>query len=225
MKARKGMAAAGLMAAASLVGLGLAWNAGLFSGAADARAAESAAMREESARRAELLACTEVYLRHETKEMRVANGETLAGLLTRAGASSTDTNAVLTSIADVYNPRRLRPGQSISLYFQRDDGQARLTGVAFRSEPGASVAANRTLGAVLLDQETHEGRVQEIQRTAYAHPRGVFGETQPLTDFGKRAVLEKAQPHRVALRVLQLRHRLVEDDPQCFPVHLAAACW
>ena len=36
MKARKGLAAAGLMAAASIVGLGLAWNAGLFSGAADA---------------------------------------------------------------------------------------------------------------------------------------------------------------------------------------------
>jgi hypothetical protein len=64
-----------------MVGLGLAWNAGLFSGAADAAAAESAAMREEAARRAEQLAFTEVYLRHETREMRVANGETLAGLL------------------------------------------------------------------------------------------------------------------------------------------------
>ncbi len=91
MKARKGMAAAGLMAAAFLVGLGLAWNAGLFSGAATAAAAESAAMREEAARRAEQLAFTEVYLRHETKEMRVANGETLAGLLARAGASSSET--------------------------------------------------------------------------------------------------------------------------------------
>ena len=90
MKARKGMAAAGLMAAAFLVGLGLAWNAGLFSGAATAAAAESAAMRDAQARRAEQLAFTEVYLRHETKEMRVANGETLAGLLTRAGASSSE---------------------------------------------------------------------------------------------------------------------------------------
>ena len=166
MKARKGLAAAGLMAAASLVGLGLAWNAGLFSGAADAAAAESVAMREEAARRAEQLAFTEVSLRHETKEMRVANGETLAGLLTRAGASSTDANAALSSIADVYNPRRLRPGQAISLYFQRDGAQARLTGVAFRSEPGASVAANRTAAGAFEAREVQMPLTFEIARIA-----------------------------------------------------------
>lgn len=166
MKARKGLAAAGLMAAASMVGLGLAWNAGLFSGAADAAAAESVAMREEAARRAEQLAFTEVYLRHETKEMRVANGETLAGLLTRAGASSTDANAALSSIADVYNPRRLRPGQTISLYFQRDGAQARLTGVAFRSEPGASVAANRTAAGAFEAREVQMPLTFEIARIA-----------------------------------------------------------
>jgi len=160
------MAAAGLMAAASMVGLGLAWNAGLFSGAADAAAAESVAMREEAARRAEQLAFTEVYLRHETKEMRVANGETLAGLLTRAGASSTDANAALSSIADVYNPRRLRPGQAISLYFQRDGAQARLTGVAFRSEPGASVAANRTAAGAFEAREVQMPLTFEIARIA-----------------------------------------------------------
>lgn len=160
------MAAAGLMAAASIVGLGLAWNAGLFSGAADAAAAESAAMREEAARRAEQLAFTEVYLRHETREMRVGNGETLAGLLARAGASSSDTNAALTSIADVYNPRRLRPGQAISLYFQRDGAQARLTGVAFRSEPGASVAANRTAAGGFEAREVQMPLTFEIARIA-----------------------------------------------------------
>lgn len=166
MKARKGMAAAGLMAAAFLVGLGLAWNAGLFSGAATAAAAENAAMREAAARRAEELAFTEVYLRHETKEMRVANGETLAGLLARAGASSSDTNAALSSIADVYNPRRLRPGQAISLYFQRDEGEAQLTGVAFRSEPGASVTANRTTAGGFEAREVQMPLTFEIARIA-----------------------------------------------------------
>jgi murein DD-endopeptidase MepM/ murein hydrolase activator NlpD len=166
MKARKGMAAAGLMAAAFLVGLGLAWNAGLFSGAATAAAAENAAMREAAARRAEQLAFTEVYLRHETKEMRVANGETLAGVLTRAGASSSDANAALNSIADVYNPRRLRPGQAISLYFQRDEGEAQLTGVAFRSEPGASVTANRTTTGGFEAREVQMPLTFEIARIA-----------------------------------------------------------
>ncbi|MBK8542947.1 MAG: peptidoglycan DD-metalloendopeptidase family protein [Caulobacteraceae bacterium] len=166
MKARKGMAAAGLMAAAFLVGLGLAWNAGLFSGAATAAAAESAAMREEAARRAEQLAFTEVYLRHETKEMRVANGETVAGLLARAGASSSDTNAAMSSISDVYNPRRLRPGQAISLYFQRDGADAQLTGIAFRSEPGASVTANRTTTGGFEAREVQMPLTFEIARIA-----------------------------------------------------------
>lgn len=160
------MAAAGLMAAASMVGLGLAWNAGLFSGAADAAAAENLAMREEAARRAEQLAFTEVYLRHETREMRVANGETLAGLLTRAGASSTDVNAALSSIADVYNPRRLRPGQAISLYFEREGAVARLTGVSFRSEPGASVAANRVTSGGFEAREVQMPLTFEIARIA-----------------------------------------------------------
>lgn len=174
------MAAVGVMAAASMVGLGLAWNAGLFSGAADAAAAESVAMREAAARRAEQLAFTEVYLRHETREMRVANGETLAGLLVRAGASSSDTNAALSSIADVYNPRRLRPGQAISLYFQRDGGEARLTGVSFRSEPGASVAANRTASGGFEAREVQMPLTFEIARIAAAVETSLYSSALQL---------------------------------------------
>ncbi|MBL8558652.1 MAG: M23 family metallopeptidase [Hyphomonadaceae bacterium] len=138
------MTAFGLMAGAAVVGLALAWNAGLFSGSAQAAATESAQVREEAAKRAELQAFTEVYLAHEAREMRVGNGETLAGLLSRAGASRAETHAALASISGVYNPRQIRPGQPISLFFDRRGGDARLTGIAFRSEPGASVTANRT---------------------------------------------------------------------------------
>jgi murein DD-endopeptidase MepM/ murein hydrolase activator NlpD len=166
MKAREGLTAFGLMAGAAVVGLGLAWNAGLFSGAAEAAAAETAAVREEAARRAEHLAFTEVYLAHEERELRVGNGETLAGLLVRAGASSTETNAALASIADVYNPRRLRPGQPVSLFFDRRSGNARLTGVAFRSEPGASVTANRTTAGDFAAREVLMPVTFEIARIA-----------------------------------------------------------
>ena len=140
MKARKGLAAFGLMAASLLLGLVLAWNTGLFGGGSAAEAAELAQVREEAARRAEHLAFTEAYLDHSEREMRVANGETLAGLLTRAGASRTEANAALASLNGVYDPRRIRPGQAVSLFFS----DAQLTGVAFRSAPGASVTANRT---------------------------------------------------------------------------------
>ena len=166
MKARKGIAAAGVMAAAFVVGLGLAWNAGLFNGAANAAAAENEALREAAARRAEHVAFTEVYLQHETREFRVGSGETLAGLLTRAGASSSETNAALSSITGVYNPRRLRPGQSINLYFQRNGADAQLTGIAFRSEPGASVTANRTTSGGFEAREVQMPLTFEIARIA-----------------------------------------------------------
>lgn len=160
------MAAFGVMAVAAAGGLGLAWNAGLFSGAADAAAAETAAIREDAARRAEHLAFTEVYLAHEARELRVANGETLAGLLARAGASNSEASAALASIADVYNPRRLRPGQQVSLFFDRRSGDARLTGVAFRSEPGASVLANRTRAGGFAAREVLMPVTFEIARIA-----------------------------------------------------------
>src|SRR5262245_44782097 len=86
-QARKSMTAFGVLALASGLGLGLAWNAGLFGGAA-AEAAEEGLVREAAARRAEHLAFTEAYLRHETREARVGSGETLAGLLIHVGASS-----------------------------------------------------------------------------------------------------------------------------------------
>ena len=53
MNAKKGITAFAVMAGAALLGVVLAWNAGLFSADADAAAAEIAAVREEAARRAE----------------------------------------------------------------------------------------------------------------------------------------------------------------------------
>ena len=144
MKAKKGLAAFTVMTAAAALGFGLAWNAGLFGVGAAASAAENAAARETAARRAEHLAFTEAYLAHETREVRVGSGETLAGLITRAGGSSGDASAAIASISAVYDPRRLRPGQEVTLFFSHRSGEATLTGIAFRSEPGASVTANRT---------------------------------------------------------------------------------
>jgi len=149
VKARKGLAAFAVMTGALGVGLGLAWNSGLLGAGAAASAAENAVIREEAARRAEHRAFTEAYLDHQAREVRVQSGETLVGLLTRAGASRDEANAALASLDGVYDPRRIRPGQAISLFFS----DARLTGVAFRSEPGASVTANRTTGGSFAARE------------------------------------------------------------------------
>lgn len=166
MKARKGLVAFAVLAGAAGLGLGLAWNVGLFGGADSARAEELAAVRDAAARRAEHIAFTEAYLTHEARELEIGRGETLAGLLSRAGASRAEANAALASISNVYNPRRLRPGQSVSLFFNRHGEEAELTGIAFRSDPGASVTANRTNAGGFTAREVLMPVTFEIARIA-----------------------------------------------------------
>lgn len=153
------------MAGAAGLGLGLAWNAGLFGGGA-AEAAANAEVRAAAALRAEHLAFTEPYLAHEQRELRVASGETLAGLLARAGATPAEAHAALSSISDVYDPRRIRPGQPVSVSLYRHGDSAQLTGVAFRSEPGASVTANRMTDGGFAAREVQMPLTFEIARIA-----------------------------------------------------------
>lgn len=180
MKSRKGLGAFAVLAGAAGLGLGLAWNAGLFGGGAEARAADLAMERDAAARRAELTAFTEAYLAHEARELRIENGETLAGLLTRAGASRAETNAALASIDDVFNPRRMRTGQQVSLFFKHDDGEAQLTGIAFRSDPGASVTANRTTAGGFEARQVQMPVTFEIARIAAPVERSLYGSALDL---------------------------------------------
>jgi len=166
MKARKGLAAFTIIGVTAVAGVGFAWNAGLFGAGAAAAAAENAAIREQAALRAEHIAFTEPYLAHELREVRVGSGETLASLIARAGASPAEASAATASIGAVYDARRLRPGQSISLFFSRRAGDAQLTGVAFRSDPGASVTANRTTAGGFAARQVLMPVTFEIARIA-----------------------------------------------------------
>ncbi len=168
LRVRAGFVGLAVLLGSAGLGLGFAWNAGLFDGAARAAAAAQTTAREHAAKRAEHLAFTEIYLAHEARELRVASGETLAGLLSRAGASRGESNAALNSISDVYDPRQLRPGQPISLFFNRQAEGARLTGIAFRSAPGASVTANRTIAGLFAAREVQMPVTYEIARIASA---------------------------------------------------------
>ena len=138
------MASSAVLVAGAVVGLALAWHAGLFNASA-AAAADRAAVREEVARRAEQNAFTEPYLSQYAREMRTDPNETFAALLTRAGASAQDVNAALAAVTKVYNPRQVHTNQAFNIYFTRTGGGARLNGLAFRSDPGSSVTVDRTL--------------------------------------------------------------------------------
>lgn len=165
-QAKKSLSGFAILAGAVLFGIGLAWNAGLFDGGANAAAVENAALREAAARRAEDMAFASVSMEQRERELRVGNGETLAGLLTRAGAGGGDVSALLSSMGDVYDPRRLRPGQSINLFFAGRDEDARLAGLAFRSEPGATVTVNRTQDGAFTAREVMMPLTFEIARIA-----------------------------------------------------------
>ncbi len=180
-KAWKGVAAGAALTVLAAGGLSYGWSTGLFTGISPAQAAAVVAAREAAAARAEHLAFTEVYLAHEAREVTVGRGETLAGVLTRAGAAPSEARAALISIQDVYNPRLLRPGQPINLFFERQrDSEARLTGIAFRSEPGASVTANRLPAGGFAAREVLMPLTFEVARISAAVETSLYASALEL---------------------------------------------
>lgn len=175
LRSREALIAGGALAAVLCFGMGWAWSAGLFAADAAASTDERAAY-ERAAERAEHQAFTEIYLSQEAREVTVGRGETFARLLTRAGASPDEAYGALSSIVGVYDPRRLRPGQAVSLVFDRRDPEAaRLTGVAFRSEPGASVTLNRTIGGDFAAREVLMPLTFEIARISAPVESNLYG--------------------------------------------------
>jgi murein DD-endopeptidase MepM/ murein hydrolase activator NlpD len=129
---------------AAALTIGAVWAINAFPTLPPANAAQLAEARDAAERRAEHRAFTSPYVGQVAQEVRVGRGETLASILTKAGATPSDASAALQRVANVFDPRRIRPGQPISLYFQRNGAEhALLTGFSFRSEPGASVTVNR----------------------------------------------------------------------------------
>src|SRR5689334_2282172 len=173
MKVRKGLTSSAMLGAGALLGLGLAWHAGLFNSSA-ASAAEMAAVRDAAAHRAEDRAFTEVYLTHTTRALRIEQGESLAQLLTRAGASPPDVSAALGSIGGVYNPHRVQTGQAINVFFTRANGVQELGGLAFRSEPGASITASRTEGGAFISRQVSMPVSFEIARISQPVEQGLY---------------------------------------------------
>lgn len=158
-----------LIVVAALVagsGAALGWGAGFFKAASPAEAAtHRAAERSAEERRSEYLAATEIYSAYETNQLYAVQNETFAGLLVRAGATQIDADQALAAMHGLYDPRRLEPGQQIDVSLERRaPGQAHLVGVAFRSEPAASITINRTSAGGFTARELHMPLMFEIAR-------------------------------------------------------------
>jgi murein DD-endopeptidase MepM/ murein hydrolase activator NlpD len=69
-----------------------------------------------------------------TREAELDDGQTFAELLTDAGASDADADAAMTALSKVYDLRKLKAGQSVTLSFTRTTQQEVLTGADFQPE-------------------------------------------------------------------------------------------
>ena len=128
----------------------------------------SAILRQAEARvrAAEHEAFTAALVGDEARTIQIARGETLAMMLSRAGASWRDINAAIESISPIFNPRKVRPGQSVTVYFGGQGDGARLTGFAFRSDPGASVTVSRLWDGSFNAREISTPVTFEVARVA-----------------------------------------------------------
>lgn len=119
---------------------------------------------EAAAVRAEHEAFTGTIGVREDRTIEVARGETLASAVRRAGADQADVAAVLDGVSKIFDARRIRPGQEIDVYFESAGAAARLTGVSFRSEPGAAVTVNRTFDGQFKAREVLMPLTFEVAR-------------------------------------------------------------
>lgn len=151
-----------LAVAAAAVGL---WAIGGFPGSiSPEQRARLLAEAEAASIRAEHDAFTGDTGLREDREIEVARGETLASVMRRAGADPGDVEAVLAGVSKIFDARRLRPGQAIDVYFESNGAEARLTGLAFRSEPGAAITVNRTFDGAFRAREVLMPLTFEVTR-------------------------------------------------------------
>jgi murein DD-endopeptidase MepM/ murein hydrolase activator NlpD len=158
---------AGIAVAVALSGAAAAsiFGGGLF-GSAGKERARAAEVAERKLSAAEHRAFTDIMATRQERVIEVEQGETLALLLGRAGFSWRDINAAMAAVGDVFNPRKVRPGQAITVYFDSKDGAARLTGLAFRANPGANVTVSRLFDGAYAAREIQLPLTFEVAHVA-----------------------------------------------------------
>ena len=70
------------------------------------------------------------------RDVRLGRGDTVSGVLIAAGAAAGDVHAAMRILQRSVDLRRLRPGQTVTALFRREDGAPRLAGVALTTLDG-----------------------------------------------------------------------------------------
>jgi murein DD-endopeptidase MepM/ murein hydrolase activator NlpD len=84
-----------------------------------------------------------------TRTLSIGRGDTLMKVLVGAGAIRAEAHAAISALAELHDPRKLKPGQEVSLFFERRPAGAgekaaeRLVGVSLEADVEYSVVARR----------------------------------------------------------------------------------
>ncbi|MBI1251259.1 MAG: peptidoglycan DD-metalloendopeptidase family protein [Alphaproteobacteria bacterium] len=160
--------AGGALAAALAVGAGWAFSEGAIVGPSAAELEARRAAQEAIDLQTQHAAFTGAFQSQEARAVSVQRGQTLASILVDAGASPAEAQAALVSMGAVFDPRLIRPGQEIQLSFEHAGGGAQLCGIAFRSQPGATVVVSRGAEGAYAAREVLMPLTFEIARISAA---------------------------------------------------------
>ncbi len=107
------------------------------------------------------------------KELKINAGETLAGALQGQGVGGKDTYFALDALSKHYDVRKVRPGQSLDVYFKRAaDGEGRVFDrIAMKLDPVRDVTVSKT-GENQFKADLKE---KELVRRTYARSAMING--------------------------------------------------
>lgn len=130
-----------------------------------------------------------------TEQITVRRGDTLIDILNRAGIATAEAHAAVQSLREVYDPRRLRAGQELSIRAadQADAGARQLIGLDFDLDFDHAVRVTRA-----PDGSYETAKVARPHRRELMHRAGEIDDSLYLS--AERAAL----PHDVTARLIKL---------------------
>lgn len=115
------------------------------------------------------------------KTVAVARGGTLMATLVKAGADRGEAHEAITSLRTFYDPRRLMPGQEITLTLTRDDGEdgpPRLMAVAVNASVEHDVVARRSADGSFFPLEIKKALRRDFERVRGTIDNSLYGAAE-----------------------------------------------
>ena len=128
---------------------------------------------------------SEVAFDRDGRTVTVRRSETISGILSRHGVDGETVDAVVSALRTDFDPRDLRPGDSISIAAGRDaNGAPVLLGVALYLDDDKAVAVVRTDGGGFVARHTTGGALRTAEHAPVAAPAAEEDEVPPQKPTG-----------------------------------------